>query len=349
MAPLGRARGPLTTRASEDAVLCCPDKFRGSLTAPEAAAALALGVERTGRRAPRLPLADGGEGTLLALCPDPATRRTAVVTGPLGDRVEAGWGVRGDAAVVESAAAIGLALVEGGNDPLRATTRGAGELIRDALEAGASRVLVGMGGSATVDGGLGALEALDFDLRGADVVVACDVQTRFVEAARVFGPQKGADEADIARLEERLELLAERYREQFGVDVHDLPGAGAAGGLAGGLAALGATLQPGAPLVAEIVGLREMLGEVSLAITGEGRYDATSRAGKVVGHVLAESEAARVAVAIVAGEAEPDAFAALPNAVRCLTLTSLADSPEAAFRDAGHLASAAAETLARAG
>jgi len=347
MAALGRARGTLTASEPDHApVLCCPDKFRGSLTAQQAAGALVRGVERTGRRARALPLADGGEGTLLALCPDRDAWRTAVVTGPLGDRVEAAWGVRDDTAVVESAEAIGLALVQDGNDPLRATTRGAGELIRIALESGVHRLIVGMGGSATVDGGLGALEALDFDLRGADVVVACDVETGFVDAAPVFGPQKGADVASVVQLEERLDRLAERYREELGVDVRRLPGAGAAGGLAGGLAALGASLRPGAALVADVLGLRGALGESSLAITGEGRYDMTSRAGKVVGHVLREADASGVEVAIVAGDAEAAALAGLSSAVRCVTLASLAGSANAAFRDAERFAAEAAETLA---
>ena len=328
-------------------VLCCPDKFRGSLTAAEASCALARGVERAGRRARRLPLADGGEGTLAVLCPDPLTLRTARVTGPLGEPVAARWGLRDGTAVVESARASGLALVEGHNDPLVATTRGTGELIRLALEAGARRVIVGVGGSATVDGGLGALEALDFDLRGAEVVVACDVQTRFVDAARIFGPQKGADAAGVDWLEHRLEALAERYRGDLGVDVRELELAGAAGGLAGGLAALGAILRPGAALVAETVGLRTALTAASLVLTGEGRYDATSLAGKVVGHVLAEARAAGVPVAIVAGDVDTDVLAGLPPTVRCVTLASLAGSAERALRDAARLAADAGELLAR--
>lgn len=347
MAALGRARGSLTAFSTDRApVLCCPDKFRGSLSAAEAAAAIARGVERTGRRAIRLPLADGGEGTLLALCPAPAALRTAVVSGPLGTPVEAAWGLRGDAAVIESAQASGLALVEDSNDPLRATTRGTGELIRAALESGVTRVIVGLGGSATVDGGLGALEALDFDLRGVEVVVACDVETRFVEAARIFGPQKGADAAAVARLEERLERLAERYENELGIDVRNLAGGGAAGGLAGGLAAVGASLRPGAALVADILGLGEALAEASLAITGEGRYDATSRAGKVVGHVLREADAAGVNSAIVSGDADPEALAALPSNVRHLTLVALAGASDDALRDAARLLADAGEHLA---
>jgi len=328
-------------------VLCCPDKFRGSLTADEAARALADGVERAGRGARRLPLADGGEGTLAVLCPDSSTWQAARVTGPLGEPVDASWGLRDGTAVVESARASGLAIVEGRNDPLRATTRGTGELIRIALESGARRLIVGVGGSATTDGGLGALEALDYDLRGVEVVVACDVETRFVDAARVFGPQKGADVAAVALLEERLERLAERYGRDLGVDVRALPMAGAAGGLAGALAALGAALRPGARLVAETVGLRASLADASLVLTGEGRFDATSGAGKVVGHVLGEARSAGVPAAIVAGEADPEALGTLPRDIRCVTLASLAGSAERAVRDAARLTADAGELLAR--
>ncbi len=328
---------------ADDAVLCCPDKFRGSLGAREAAAALADGVRRVGRAAVGLPLADGGEGTLDVLCPDPAQRRQARVIGPLGDPVAAEWGMRGDTAVVEMARASGLALVGESNDPVRATTFGTGELIRAALDAGAERVLVAVGGSATVDGGLGALEALDFDLRGAEVEVACDVTTTFVEAAAVFGPQKGADAAAVAELERRLDRLAARYARERGVDVRGLPGAGAAGGLAGGLAALGARLVPGAELVADIVGLRAALTGASLALTGEGRFDATSLAGKVVGHVLRTAGELQVPVAIVAGDADP---ASLPDGVPVRTLVELGGSPEAAFADAPQLVAEAAAALA---
>jgi glycerate 2-kinase len=324
-------------------VLCCPDKFRGSLTALEAAEALALGVERTGRPAIRLPLADGGEGTLDALCQSADRRRTRV-SGPLWAPVDAEWGMRDGVAVVEMARASGLALVAETNDPLTATTHGTGELIRAALDAGAGRILVAVGGSATTDGGLGALEALDFDLRGADVEVACDVTTSFVDAARVYGPQKGADAEMVVELERRLEALAERYRVTLGVDVRGLPGAGAAGGLAGGLAAAGARLVPGAALVADVVGLRERLSGAFIAITGEGRLDATSLTGKVVGHVLEEARALRTPVAVVAGDVEPRR---LPPDVPWRSLVERAGSTEVALRDAALLAADAAESLVR--
>jgi glycerate kinase len=325
-------------------VLCCPDKFRGSLTAVDAADALAEGAERAGRPAALLPLADGGEGTLEVLCPDPADRRTARVTGPLGDPVDAEWGLRGDTAVIEMARASGLALVAGRNDPLRATTSGTGELVRAALDEGVRRVIVAVGGSATTDGGLGALEALGFDLRGADVVVACDVTTTFVEAAGVFGPQKGADSAAVSELERRLERLERRYREARGVDVRSLPGAGAAGGLAGGLAAHGARLVPGAALVADVVGLGEALRRASLVLTGEGRVDETSFAGKVVGHVVARAQSLGVPVGIVAGGA---AQGVIPDGVGCRTLVALGGSLDRALQDAAGLAADAAEALAR--
>lgn len=325
-------------------VLCCPDKFRGSLTAGEAADAFATGVERTGREAVRLPLADGGEGTLDVLCPTTADRRTARVTGPLGAPVRAEWGVRGDTAVIEMARASGLALVDGNNDPLRATTYGTGELLRTALEAGVRHAIVAVGGSATVDGGLGALEALGFDLQGADVVVACDVSTTFVDAARVFGPQKGAGPEIMGALERRLEQLADRYRDELGTDVRTLPGSGAAGGLAGGLAACGARVVPGAALVAHVAGLRGALEDASLVLTGEGRLDATSFAGKVVGHVVGEARKLGTPVGIVAGDAEPGGLADGPALV---TLAELAGSTDIALRDAARLAADAAEALSR--
>jgi glycerate kinase len=328
--------------APDAPVLCCPDKFRGSLTAREAAEALARGVERAGRPAVRLPLADGGEGTLDVLCPDPADRMWSRVTGPLGEVVEAEWGLRDGTAVVEMARASGHALVRGANDPLRATTRGTGELIRAALDAGAHRVIVGMGGSATTDGGLGALEALGFDLRGADVEVACDVSTRFRDAPRVFGPQKGATTGDIAVLERRLDELVERYRRTLGIDVDELPGGGAAGGLAGGLAAAGARLVEGAALVATVAGLDDALATSSLAITGEGRFDPPSLEGKVVGHVIGAARAARTPVAVVAGDAAGEP----PPDVPLTTLVGLAGSADDAMRDAARLVEKAAARLA---
>jgi glycerate 2-kinase len=293
-------------------VLAAPDKFRGSATAAEVAGAIARGAQTAGRECRELPLADGGEGTLDAFG---GPNRTTRVSGPLGAPVDAAWRLEGELAVIEMARASGLALVGGadGNAPLRASTRGTGELIAAALEAGATRVIVGVGGSATTDGGLAAVEALGWLPFGVTVEVACDVQTPFVDAARVFAPQKGAADQDVDELTERLGLLAERYRRELGIDVEALPGSGAAGGLAGGLAALGATLAPGFGLVADAVGLDAALAETDIVVTGEGLLDATSFAGKVVGGVLERAAGAGVRAAAVVGDARVAAPAELPT------------------------------------
>jgi glycerate kinase len=287
-------------------ILCCPDKFRGSLTAPEAAAAMCHGVQRAGREGRALPLADGGEGTLEAiLACSPGALHTLAVTGPDGASVEAAWAALEDGTgVVEMARASGLALVAH-NDPLTATTRGTGELIAAAIGRGCQRVIVGVGGSATVDGGLGAIEALGWSLGGVEIVVACDVTTPFLDAPALFGPQKGASPADVRALEERLRGLAERYRQATGVDVSGLAGSGAAGGLAGGLAALGARLVPGFDVVADAVGFDAALAESAAVITGEGKVDRSTLSGKVVARVLEASRRRGLAAAVVAGRVEP--------------------------------------------
>jgi glycerate 2-kinase len=273
-------------------VLAAPDKFRGTLTAREAAAAIAVGAARAGWTADELPLADGGEGTLDVLG---GGNRTAVVTGPLGDPVEAEWQLEDGVAWIEAARACGLSLAGGaeGNDPLRATSRGVGELVAAAIEAGAERVVVAVGGVASTDGGVGAIEALGPHLPlPVPLAVACDVDARFLDAAEVFAPQRGATPEQVAVLRARL----------AGLDVPDLPGAGAAGGLAGGLAALGATLVRGFDLVADRLGLDERLAAADLVISGEGLFDATSLTGKVVGGVLERASRAGVPALVVAGE-----------------------------------------------
>lgn len=288
-----------------------PDKFKGTLTASEAAEAMARGVRAAGFDEVRtVPLADGGDGTLDVLVANlGGSRRRARVTGPLGDPVDAEWALLPDGtAVVEAARASGLLLVRGRTDPLRASTRGTGELIAAALRAGAARVIVGVGGTATTDGGLGALEALRWTLGGTEVVVACDVGTRFLDAARCFGPQKGASEAQVALLTRRLERLADLYLARTGIDVRALEGAGAAGGLAGGLAAIGARLEPGFEVVAGAVALDAALAGADLALTGEGRLDATSFSGKVVGGVLDWAADVGVpSVGVIVGQVSPEA------------------------------------------
>ncbi|HEY2354781.1 MAG TPA: glycerate kinase [Gaiellaceae bacterium] len=271
-------------------VLASPDKFRGTLSAREAAAAIARGASRAGCEAIELPLADGGEGTLDVLG---GANRTTVVTGPFGTSVEASWRLENGVALIEAAQACGLTLAGGaeGNDPLRATTRGVGELIAAATRAGAERVVVAVGGVASTDGGVGAVEALGGRLE-APVEVAADVSARFLDAADVFAPQKGATPEQVALLRDRLARL----------DVPDQPGAGAAGGLAGGLAAIGATIVPGFELVAGLLDLDRWLADAELVITGEGLVDATSLTGKVVGGVIACAAQAGVGTLVVAGD-----------------------------------------------
>jgi glycerate kinase len=293
-------------------VLVAPDKFRGTATAADAASAIAAAVRAAGHTAVECPLADGGEGTLAALG---GPNRTSLVTGPLGDAVQAPWRLQGNLAVVEMALASGLALVGGaaGNDPVAASTSGTGELIALAAEAGARRIVVGVGGSATTDGGFGALRAM-YPLqrfRGVDIVVACDVRTRFVDAAEVFAPQKGATPAQVELLRRRLERLAQVYLDEYGVDVRELPRAGAAGGLAGALATVGARLVDGFELVADHVGLDEQIEAADLVITGEGFLDAQSFEGKVVGGVAELARAMAVPVLVVAGDVYDGADAGL--------------------------------------
>ncbi|HZT65862.1 MAG TPA: glycerate kinase [Acidimicrobiales bacterium] len=288
-------------------LVAAPDKFRGTATAAEVAAAVCRAAVEAGWTCDQAPLADGGEGLLEVLG---GPNRRSRVTGPLGQPVEAAWRMEGDTAVVETARASGLVLAGGpdGNDPLAATTRGTGELILAAVAAGARRIVVGVGGSATTDGGLGAIEAVGGPdrLRGVEVVVACDVDIGFVEAATEFAPQKGASPKQVSLLERRLQRLSQLYLQRYGVNVSALPGAGAAGGLAGGLAALGATLVPGFELVADRVGLEERLEGADLVVTGEGFVDEQSFHGKVVGGVVELCSLARVPVLVVAGEVLAD-------------------------------------------
>ena len=287
-------------------VLACADKFRGTLTASEFGEAVAAGAE--GHEVVIQPLADGGEGTLDAFG---GPNRRTTVTGPLGDPIDAAWRLSGGRAVIEMARASGLSLVGGadGNHPLEATTAGTGELIAKAVEAGAREIIVGLGGSATTDGGLGALRALPAPsrLRGVDLVVACDVETRFTDAAQVFGPQKGATAAQIRLLNARLERLVDVYRSEHGADVADVVGGGAAGGLAGGLVAAGARLESGAALIADAVDLYDKIESADLVVTGEGRVDATSFDGKVVGAVIELAAAAECDVLVIGGRIDDDA------------------------------------------
>jgi len=286
-------------------VVAAVDKFRGTADAAEVAAAVALGAERVGATCVAVPLADGGEGMLDALG---GPNRRTTVTGPLGDPVDAAWRLSRGTAVIEMARASGLTLAGGPseNDPIAANTSGVGELITAALDAKATRIIVGVGGSATTDGGLGAVRSIlaPQRLRGVKMIVACDVRTLFVDAAVVFAPQKGATHAQVELLRRRLERLVQVYSETYHVDVATLEGAGAAGGLAGGLAALGASLVSGFELVADELHLAEHISEADVVITGEGYLDAQSFEGKVVGGVVGLATDLEVPVGVVVGDGD---------------------------------------------
>lgn len=296
-------------------VLAAPDKFKGTASAHEVAAAIGHACWELGIDCVEVPMADGGDGLLDVMG---GANRTSIVTGPLGDPVQAGWRFSGDTAVIEMARASGLVQAGGvaANQPMDATTTGTGELIDHALDLGARRIIVGLGGSATTDGGFGAIRAINAiaRLKQVELLVACDVNTKFTDAARVFGPQKGATTAQIKMLERRLDRLVQMFREDFSFDVGDIEGGGAAGGLGGALAALGGRLVPGVELVADEVGLFDHLDvdsaqgqpPIDLVITGEGRLDRTSFDGKVVGGVAAFAADAGVATAAVVGSADPD-------------------------------------------
>lgn len=329
-------------------VLVCPDKFRGTLTAAQAAAAIAAGLRTAGiDDATELPLADGGEGTLdVLLAARGGESREARVTGPHGRTVVARYGLLPDGvAVVEMAQASGLARVPGNNDPLTATTYGTGQLIALAEHDGAISVIVGVGGSATVDGGRGALEALGWHRSRIPIVVACDVATGFLDAARIFGPQKGAGPEAVEHLQDRLRRFAAELQERTGVDVRELSGAGAAGGLAGGLAAIGATLRPGFAVVAEAVGFAAELERSAAVVTGEGKLDDTSLAGKVVGEVLAAAARLPRPAAVVVGQAARGIAGELPGDPEVVELVTLARSGSDARDRASELATEAGRLI----
>ena len=301
-------------------VLAAPDKFKGTATAAEVAAAIAGVGAQLGWDTVEAPMADGGEGTLAAFG---GANRTSVVRGPLGEPVAASWRLAGRFAVVEMAEASGLSLAGGaeGNDPIAASTAGTGELIAEAVEAGARHIIVGVGGSASTDGGLAALRAMYplQRLRGVDIEVACDVTTTFVEAAATFGPQKGASPAQVELLRRRLERLAQVYEQEYGVDVRQIVGGGAAGGLAGGLAAVGALPASGFEVIATEIDLYSKVEAADLVIGGEGQLDPATFQGKVVGGLADLCRAAEVPLLVVAGQVEGDGA----DGVEVLSLTEL--------------------------
>ncbi len=297
-------------------VVAAVDKFRGTASARDVAGAIGHACWSRNIDCDEIALADGGEGLLDALG---GANRTTTVTGPLGSPVDAAWRLHRGTAIIEMALASGLAVAghADGNDPVAATTAGTGELIDHAVSAGAKRIIVGLGGSATTDGGLGAIQALSSPHRlgGVQLLIACDVTTRFTDAAAVFGPQKGATPVQVKLLTNRLKQLVQHYRSEYGVDVSTMIGAGAAGGLAGGLAALGGTIVGGFELVADELNLADVIDGADLVITGEGHLDHQSFEGKVVGGVAGLAAEYNVAVAAIVGIADTAVRDRLPNYV----------------------------------
>ena len=286
-------------------VLVAPDSFKGTLSGAEVAAAVAAGLRDAGRDAVELPVGDGGEGTVDVLVNALGGElRAATVADPLGRSVEASYAILPDgSAAVEAAQASGLwRVAEGERDAWAASTRGTGELI---AASGADRVLVAVGGSATTDGGAGALEALDEAGAEPEIVVLCDVRTPFEDAARVFAPQKGADPATVERLSGRLdEQAAAAPRDPRGV-----PMTGAAGGLSGGLwAQRGAELVPGAAYVLDTIGFDERMRASAFVVTGEGRLDDQTLQGKIVGEVATRCRQGGVPCHALVGQEALDPF-----------------------------------------
>jgi glycerate 2-kinase len=294
-------------------ILVAPDSFKGTLSAGEVASAVGRGLKQRGREVELSPLADGGEGTLEVLMEAlGGDLVTAQVSDPLGQPIDAVFGLveerNGVAAIVESAKASGLDLMrDAERDPIRASTTGTGELILAARAAGARVVYIGVGGSATTDGGSGAIGVIKAagGVEGSRLVVLCDVRTPFEDAARTFAPQKGASEAEVGRLTRRLQALA----RGFARDPRGRPMTGAAGGLSGGLwSEFGAELVPGAPFVLDLLDFDRRMRAARAVITGEGRLDSSSLAGKLVSEVATRARQAGVPCHAVVGQRALDAF-----------------------------------------
>ncbi len=369
-------------------VIIAPDSFKGSLSAVEVAEAMAAGVRAasTDTETVLVPLADGGEGTVEALVKATGGKIVAAqATDPLGNRIESFFGILGDGetAVVEMAAASGLPLVPLElRNPLNTTTYGTGELIRTALDSGCRKLILGIGGSATNDGGIGAAQALGVsfkDSRGVEVgfggrelariasidvskvdprlhetqvMVACDVTnplTGPLGASAVFGPQKGAAPEMVAELDAGLANLAHIIREQLGIEIEQMPGAGAAGGLgAGAVAFIAAGLRSGIEIVLEAVHFDDLLANASLVITGEGRIDSQTLGGKTISGVLKAARDAGVPVVAIGGGVEPEGYELLEHgAIAVLSIVDRPMSLEEAQSNAAGLLSRVTEQAMR--
>jgi glycerate kinase len=370
-------------------ILLCPNAFKGSLTASDAARAMAEGVARAGAyETVCLPLADGGDGTLETLVEATGgSLHTVVVRDPLGRPVRAAWGrlggVRSDTAVIEMAQASGLRLLRSEEyDPLHASTFGTGELMQHALDAGCRRLLFGIGGSATNDGGVGMAQALGFSLLdaagrelelggsalagldrieigtsrfavGTEVIVACDVDNPLCGpegAAAIYGPQKGATPAQVRELDAALAHYASVLQRTFGRSVAEEAGAGAAGGLGAGLLAFcAARLQAGTEMVLEVAGFDALLEGCDLILTGEGRIDGQTTRGKVVAGVARRAKKAGTPVVALAGSVAEGAEAQLrpEGLTAAFSIVPGPLSVEEAMRDGYRLLADAAERTMR--
>ncbi|MBD2894643.1 hypothetical protein amrb99_35690 [Actinomadura sp. RB99] len=332
-------------------VVVLPDKFRGTLTAGTVASAVTRALVRLDPSLDILamPLSDGGQGTLDVLAAHRNARlRRARVTGPYGGTVEAAWAELPDGtAVVEAAEACGWARAGARPDPMRSTTRGVGELVALAVAAGHERIIVTIGDTVTLDGGLGAVEALSWTAVRADLRVAGDVEIGFADATRYFARQKGATEADVPRLEARMRRLRERYRERTGRDVQTVRCGGSGGGLAGALAALGARCAPGFTVMNELLDLAGPLARADLVITGEGRFDRTSLLGKGTYRLLtAVGGTARSG--LIAGSVDPAIGGVLGPGTVVVPFTDYRATASEAIRDAEAILETAAADLANA-
>jgi glycerate kinase len=316
-------------------IVIAPDSFKGSLGAADVAVAIAAGWQLASPddALQLIPQADGGEGTLDALeqaVPGSRRRSAGQVTGPDAPLVNGEWlSLPDGTAVIELAQMSGLPLMAV-PDPLGATTTGLGQVMAAALDDGAVRLIVGLGGSASTDGGIGALEALGTRRppRGG-VRLLTDVEAPLLGpggAAAVFGPQKGATAAQVVMLEKRLSHIAQR----FGADPA-APGTGAAGGTAYGLQSWGGVIESGAAYIANSTGLDQAITHADVVVTGEGRFDGQSMTGKLVGRILTQAEAHSIPVVVIAGSL--DSTLRLPDRMQAHTLVELAGTLDAALAD----------------
>jgi glycerate kinase len=326
-----------------DKVLVAPESFKGTFGVVEVAAAIARGFHDQGFVVDLCPVADGGEGTLQVLAEAlGAELRNARVCDPLLRDIEAPFALGGGdsrrrTAIVEAAAASGLELVAPNErDPVAATTFGTGQLIAAAIAAGAGVIYVGVGGTATTDGGAGAIRALRQagGVGEARIVVLCDVRTQFQDAARMFAPQKGAGAQDVRRLSQRLHALARRLER----DPRGLPMTGAAGGLAGGLwAAFGAELVPGSAFVLDALDFESRMRSARAVVTGEGKLDRQSLAGKAVSEVATRARQGGVPCHAIVGQRDLDRFGARILDLQAVLEASTLRAVTAAARKLGEM------------